>query len=46
MRWHNEYVVGTLQRPGLQPFTSPEEAVEKTAGAHSRPQPSARPTIS
>ncbi len=32
MRWHNEYVVGTLQRPGLQPFTSPEDAVEKTAG--------------
>src|SRR6266705_2291427 len=31
MRWHNEYVVGTLQRPGLQPFTSPEDAVEKTA---------------
>jgi len=32
MRWHNEYNVGTLQRPGLQPFTSPEDAVEKTAG--------------
>jgi hypothetical protein len=31
MRWHNEYNVGTLQRPGLQPFTSPEDAVEKTA---------------
>src|SRR5206468_4259849 len=30
MRWHNEYNVGTLQRPGLQPFTSPEDAVEKT----------------
>ena len=28
MRWHNEYNVGTLQRPGLQPYTS----VEKTAG--------------
>jgi len=26
MRWHNEYNVGTLQRPGLQPFTSPEDA--------------------
>jgi limonene 1,2-monooxygenase len=24
--------VGTLQRPGLQPFTSPEDALEKTAG--------------
>src|SRR4029078_2829010 len=32
MRWHNEYNVGTLQRPGLQPFTSPEDAGEKTAG--------------
>ena len=32
MKWHNEYNVGTLQRPGLQPFTSPEDAVEKTAG--------------
>ena len=32
MRWHNEYNVRTLQRPGLQPFTSPEDAVEKTAG--------------
>ena len=32
MRWHNEYNVGTLQRPGVQPFTSPEDAVEKTAG--------------
>src|SRR6266851_2504011 len=32
MGWHNEYNVGTLQRPGLQPFTSPEDAVEKTAG--------------
>ena len=32
MRWHNEYTVRTLQRPGLQPFTSPEDAVEKTAG--------------
>src|SRR3954465_9982709 len=32
MRWHNEYNVGTLQRPGLQRFTSPEDALEKTAG--------------
>src|SRR6266851_916507 len=32
MRWHNEYNVGTLQRPGLEPFTSPEDAIEKTAG--------------
>src|SRR5271167_4985903 len=32
MHWHNDYNVRTLQRPGLQPFTSPEDAVEKTAG--------------
>jgi limonene 1,2-monooxygenase len=32
MRWHNEYNVATLQRPGLEPFKSPEDAVEKTAG--------------
>jgi len=31
MRWHNEYTVGTLQRPGVAPFGSPDEAVEKTA---------------
>jgi limonene 1,2-monooxygenase len=32
MRWHNEYTVRTLQRPGVEPFSSPEDAVEKTAG--------------
>ena len=31
MRHHNEYITGTLQRPGAQPFTSPDEAVDKTA---------------
>jgi len=31
MRWHNEYIVGTLQRPGDKPFGSPDEAVDKTA---------------
>src|SRR3954468_6261989 len=31
MRHHNEYVYGTLQRPGLKPFTSPDEAVDKMA---------------
>jgi limonene 1,2-monooxygenase len=31
MRWHNEYIVGTLQRPGLKPFTSPDQAVDQTA---------------
>jgi len=31
MRWHNEYTVGTLQRPGVAAFANPDEAVEKTA---------------
>src|SRR5690242_17867761 len=31
MRWHNEYTIQTLGRPGMSPFSSPEEAVEKTA---------------
>ena len=31
MRWHNEYIVGTLQRPGAAPFTDPDDAVDKTA---------------
>jgi len=31
LRHHNEYIVGTLQRPGAKPFTDPDEAVEKTA---------------
>src|SRR6202040_3618763 len=31
-RGHNRYKFAPLQRPGLQPFTSPEDAVEKTAG--------------
>ena len=31
MRWHNEYNVGTLMRPGLTAFASPDEAVDKTA---------------
>ena len=33
MRWHNEYIVGTLQRPGAAPFASPDDAVDKTAFA-------------
>src|SRR5688572_28221068 len=33
LRHHNEYVLGTLQRPGLKPYTSPDEAVDKTAFA-------------
>jgi limonene 1,2-monooxygenase len=31
MRHHNEYIVGTLQRPGAMPFKDPDEAVDKTA---------------
>ena len=31
MRHHNEYILGTLQRPGLKPYASPDEAVDKTA---------------
>lgn len=31
LRHHNEYIVGTLQRPGARPFTSPDEAVDKMA---------------
>ncbi len=31
MHWHNEYTVGTLMRPGASEFTSPDEAVDKTA---------------
>jgi limonene 1,2-monooxygenase len=31
MRHHNEYIVGTLQRPGAAPFKNPDEAIEKTA---------------
>src|SRR5215468_2691653 len=31
LRHHNEYIVGTLQRPGLQPYSSPDEAVDKAA---------------
>ncbi len=30
-RWHNEYTVGTLMRPGAEPFATPEEAVQQTA---------------
>ncbi len=35
-RWHNEYNVGTLMRPGMEPYASPEEAVgadDEAAGA-------------
>jgi len=33
MRWHNEYIVGTLQRPGSEAFKSPDDAVDQTAFA-------------
>jgi limonene 1,2-monooxygenase len=32
MRWHNEYITATLQRPGAKPYTSPEAAVEEMSG--------------
>jgi len=28
-RWHNEYTVGTLMRPGAEPYSSPEQAIEE-----------------
>jgi limonene 1,2-monooxygenase len=31
LRHHNEYIVGTLQRPGAKPFKSTDEAIEKMA---------------
>jgi limonene 1,2-monooxygenase len=31
MKHHNEYIHGTLQRPGSKPFTSPDQAVDMTA---------------
>ncbi|HUB47737.1 MAG TPA: LLM class flavin-dependent oxidoreductase [Acetobacteraceae bacterium] len=30
-RHHNEYITGTLQRPGAKPFKSPDQAVDLTA---------------
>ena len=31
MRHHNEYITGTLQRPGAKPFKTPDDAVDATA---------------
>ncbi len=31
MHWHNEYTVGTLRRPGVPTFNSPDEAVDAMA---------------
>jgi limonene 1,2-monooxygenase len=28
-RWHNEYTVGTLMRPGAEPYASPDAAIEE-----------------
>jgi limonene 1,2-monooxygenase len=30
-RWHNEYTVGTLMRPGAAVFKTPDQAVDETA---------------
>ena len=32
-RHHNEYITGTLQRPGAKPFKTPDQAVDLTAHA-------------
>src|SRR5260370_41001785 len=31
LRWHNEYITRTLQRPRSEPINSPDEADDKTA---------------
>src|SRR3982751_5082436 len=31
LRHHNQYIVGTLQRPGAKPFKNTDEAIETTA---------------
>ena len=31
LRWHNEYNVGTLMRPGATPYATPDEAVDQIA---------------
>ena len=31
--WYNEYSVGTLMRPGVEPFANPDEGVELTGFA-------------
>ena len=36
LRHHNEYIVGTLQRPGAKPFKNTDEAIEKTAYSEGR----------
>jgi limonene 1,2-monooxygenase len=36
-RWHNEYNVGTLMRPGVEPFKSVDDALEKSAVGDNAP---------
>ncbi|MDG2112918.1 MAG: hypothetical protein P8N02_09935, partial [Actinomycetota bacterium] len=31
-RWHNEYIVGTLQRPGAVAYDDPDEALDAICG--------------
>ena len=33
LRWHNEYTVGTLMRPGVEAFKNPDHAVDEFAYA-------------
>ena len=33
LRWHNEYTVGTLMRPGAEPFDNADQAVDEMAFA-------------
>ena len=35
MRWHNQYIHATLQRPGSVAYKSPDEAIEQISGAGS-----------
>src|SRR5262245_24749910 len=37
LRYHNEYVCGILKMPGVQPFTTPDEAVDMTAFSDGAP---------
>ncbi len=35
-RWHNEYIVGTLQRPGAVAYADPDQALEAVCGGASQ----------
>ena len=43
LRWHNEYTVGTLMRPGASAFKDGNDAVDQTAFADQKRKPSPRP---